>query len=87
MTFKYAPGVTDAAVIVHVVSVPAPVREPVMVTGSPATEPVGGEPLPGYAVMPGACAVGVTTDETEMNTPDMRSNNTKNEEPTLVVVN
>ena len=34
-----------------------------------------------------AYTLGVTTDETEMNTPDMRSNNTKNEEPTLMVVN
>jgi hypothetical protein len=50
--------------------------------------PVGGLPVKGEIDTASiACTAGVTRDETEMNTPDMRSNNTKNEEPTLMVVN
>jgi hypothetical protein len=58
----------------------------VTVTSVPGRAPVGGEPIIGLTEIV-ACTLGVTTDETEMNTPDMRSNNTKNEESTLAVVN
>jgi hypothetical protein len=45
------------------------------------------EPIIGLTDVIAACTLGVTTDETEMNTPEMRSNSTKNEESTLAVVN
>jgi hypothetical protein len=74
------------AVIVHISLGAKPV--PVTVTSVPGRVPVGGEPNEGVTdVIAAACTLGVTTDETAMNTPDMRSNNTKNEEPTLAVIN
>lgn len=63
---------------------------PETVTVSPVgkTMPVGGNPFMGEIIIPAAaCAPGVMTDETETNTPDKRSNNTKNEELTLTVAN
>jgi hypothetical protein len=51
--------------------------------------PVGAYPLKGeidVIVPDNACDAGVTRDETEMNAPEMRSNNT-NEELSLTVVN
>jgi hypothetical protein len=87
-------GPLGEAEIVHVPASVVGVQPlPETVTRVPALEPTpsltGGDPLVGKSVIVPAvaCAVGVTRDETEINTPEVRSNNTKNEEPTLMVVN
>lgn len=73
-TFRNTPEI-PVAVILHCVSVPAPVMvcPAVMVTVVPARAPVGGEPVVGESVKVAAWATGVNTDETEMNTAEVSS--------------